>query len=74
MYIQLMNSTEDQKKKFVNTMGVIALCTVERKSVYQMAEELKMEAWQVDRNIDGLLYEFRKSLGWRRYLKALFRR
>ena len=69
---QIFNMTEEEKKKYVNTMGVIMLNIAERKSIYQMADEVKLDAYQVNHNIDEMLYTLRKSLGWRRYLKALF--
>jgi hypothetical protein len=64
--------TEDEKKKFVNTMGITMLGITERRCTYQIAAELKMNPWQVDHNIDEMLYTLRKSLGWKRYIKALF--
>ena len=72
LYFEVINMTEDVKKKFVNTTGIISLCIAERKSTDQMASELKLDTMIVDRNIDDMLYTFRKNLGWRRYLKALF--
>lgn len=64
--------TEDEKKKFVNTVGIIVLCLAEGKASFQIAEELKFDTYQVDHNIDEILYTIRKSLGWKRYIKALF--
>jgi hypothetical protein len=64
--------TDDEKKKFVNTTGIIMLNIAEGKAVYQMADELKMNAQYVEHDIDEMLYVLRKGLGWRRYLKALF--
>lgn len=69
---ELSKMTEDEKKKFVNTIGVTILCITERKCLYQIADELKLSTWQVDHNIDEMLYTLRKSLGWKRYLKVLF--
>ena len=69
---QVADMTEEDKKKFVNTTGVMMLCIVERKNIYQMADELNLDAWQVNWNIDEMLYTLRKSLGLKRYLKALF--
>lgn len=72
MLKQIFEMTEEEKKKFVNTTGVIMLCVAERKCLYQIAEELKLEAWEVDHNINEMLYTLRKNLGWKRYIKALF--
>ena len=72
VFKQVANMTEDEKKAFVNTTGVIMLCVVEGKCSYQMAKELKLEPYEVEHNIDEMLYDLRKGLGLKRYLKALF--
>lgn len=70
--MQIAKMTENEKKKFVNTTGVILLCLAEGKCLYQIADELKMDAFYVNHDIDEMLYVLRKSLGWKRYIKALF--
>lgn len=63
---------EKQKQRFVDITGKTVLYLAEGRSLYDMAERLDLEPSQVDHNIDELLYELRKSLGWKRYIKALF--
>lgn len=63
---------EEEKKRFVDITGRMVLYIEEMRSLPYMAKELDLYAWQVDHNIDELLYQLRKSLGWKRYIKALF--
>ena len=63
---------EKQKQRFVDITGKTVLYLAEGRSLYYMAERLDLEPSQVNHNIDELLYELRKSLGWKRYIKALF--
>ena len=72
LFITIDNATEEEKKKFVNTAGITMLGLAEHKASFQIAEELKLETWQVEANIDEFLWMLRKSLGWKRYIRALF--
>ena len=72
MLKEVNNMTEEEKQRFIDVNGKTILYLVERRSLFDMAERLNLEAWQIDHNIDELLYELRKSLGWKRYIKALF--
>lgn len=72
MLKHVCNMTEEEKQRFIDMNGKIILQLAERRSLLDMAEKLNLEPWQVDHNIDELLYELRKSLGWKRYIKALF--
>lgn len=72
MLKEVINMTEEEKQRFIDVNGKTILYLVERRSLFDMAERLNLEAWQIDHDIDELLYELRKSLGWKRYIKALF--
>lgn len=72
MLKQVFSMTEEEKQKFIEVNGKTILYLVEQRSLFDMAKKLNLEPWQVDHNIDELLYELRKSLGWKRYIKALF--
>lgn len=73
MFVYVVDKmTEDEKKKFVNTIGVTVLCLAEGKGDFQIAEELKLPLYAVHRNIDELIYTLRKTLGWKRFIRALF--
>ena len=72
MLKQVFSMNEEEKQKFIEVNGKTILYLVEKRSLFDMAKKLDLEPWQVDHNIDELLYELRKSLGWKRYIKALF--
>ena len=72
MLKHVFSMTEEEKQRFIDMNGKTVLYLVERRSLFDMAKKLNLEPWQVDHNIDELLYELRKSLGWKRYIKALF--
>ena len=72
MLKQVFSMTEEEKQKFIEVNGKTILYLVEQRSLFDMAKKLDLEPWLVDHNIDELLYELRKSLGWKRYIKALF--
>ena len=72
MLKQVSSMTEEEKQKFIEVNGKTILYLVEQRSLFDMAKKLDLEPWQVDHNIDEPLYELRKSLGWKRYIKALF--
>ena len=73
MFVKLVNKmTDEEKKKFVNTIGITVLCLSEGKASFQIAKELKLNTMAVDHNIDELIYTLRKTLGWRRFIKAMF--
>lgn len=72
--IHIINASEDVKKRFVRTSGTIMLNLMEGKCLYEMEKELKMPAWQIDHNIDEMLYDLKKCVGWKRYIKALFKK
>lgn len=72
MLKQVFSMTEEEKQRFIEVNGKTILYLIERRSLFDMAKKFDLEPWQVDHNIDELLYELRKNLGWKRYIKALF--
>lgn len=73
MFVYDVNKmSEEDKKRFVNTIGITVLCLAEGKGDFQIADELKLPLHAVEHNIDELVYTLRKTLGWKRFLKALF--
>ena len=72
MFKRLCDMTEEDKQKFIEMNGKIILYLAEMRSLLYISKELKLEPYQVNHNIDEILYDLRKSLGWKRYIKALF--
>ena len=72
MLKQVFSMTEEEKQRFIEVNGQTILYLIERRSLFDMAKKFDLEPWQVDHNIDELLYELRKNLGWKRYIKELF--
>ena len=64
--------TDEEKRKAGEMTGKIMLWILEGQSVKYMADNLKLEPYQVEWNIDETLCILRKRVGWRRYLKMLF--
>ena len=64
--------TEDEKRKVSEMDGKIMLWILEGRSIVYMAENLNLSIWQVENNIDEMLYTLRKQVGKKRFLKTLF--
>lgn len=64
--------TEEEKRKAGEMAGKIITGILEERHVGYMAENLKLDPWMVEANIDEILCILRKRVGWRRYLKVLF--
>lgn len=64
--------TEEEKRKVGEMTGKIMQYILEGRSKVYMAEQLGLDIWQVERNIDETLYTLRKQVGRWRYLKLLF--
>lgn len=66
--------TEEDKRRFSEMCGKTMLWILERRSIGYMSEKLNLHPYQVEHNIDEMLYELRKQVGWKRYIKTLFRK
>ncbi len=64
--------TEIEKQQFSKIIGDTFIMLEESYSIEQIAKELKLEPWQVEYNIDDILYRLRRRLGWRRYIRTMF--
>lgn len=72
MFKRTFMLTDEDKRKVSEMMGKMMLYILEGRSKVYMAEQLKLDIWQVDYNIDETLYTLRKQVGIWRYLKILF--
>lgn len=64
--------TEKEKQEVSDMTGKIMLWILEGRSIAYMAEQLKLSPWQVEKNIDETLHNFRKQVGRLRFIKILF--
>lgn len=72
MFKRTFGLTEEEKHKVSDMCGDIMLWTLEGRSIGYMSEKLNLPPWQVEANIDEMLYTLRKQVGKRRFLKILF--
>lgn len=63
---------EDEQKSFVETIGKTMLGIEKRKSTLDIALDVGCDPYQVEWNINEMLYILRKRVGWKRYIKILF--
>ena len=64
--------TDEEKLKVSEMSGKIMLYILEGRSIGYMSEKLNLPPWQIEANIDEMLYTLRKQVGKRRFLKTLF--
>ena len=72
MFKRTFRLTEEEKHKVSDMCGDIMLWMLEGRSIGYMSEKLNLPPWQVEANIDEMLYTLRKQVGKRRFLKTLF--
>ena len=72
MFKRTFGLTEEEKHKVSDMCGDIMLWMLEGRSIGYMSETLNLPPWQVEANIDEMLYTLRKQVGKRRFLKILF--
>lgn len=66
----LMNDLEKERYKEVH--GTTLLMLEEMYSTWQIAKAINLHPWQVEANIDEMLYILRKRVGLKRFLKTIF--
>ena len=74
MFVKPLMLNEDQRKDVSEMFGKIMLWILEGKSIWYMANELHLKPYEVQSNIDEMLYILRKQVGNKRFLKTLFRK
>lgn len=72
MFKRTLGLTEEEKHKVSEMTGNIMLWILEGRSIGYMSEKLNLQPWQVNCNIDEMLYTLRKKVGRRRFFKILF--
>lgn len=72
MFVKPLMLNEDQRKDVSEMFGKIMLWILEGRSIWYMANELHLKPYEVQSNIDEMLYILRKQVGNKRFLKTLF--
>ena len=64
----------DEKKQVSEMSGKIILWILEGRSIGYMSEMLNLSPWQIESNINAMLFTIMKHVGKRRFFKILFTR
>ena len=73
MFVKTFLLTDEQKQKVSEMDGKIILWILEGRSVGYISDKLNLPPWQIQANIDEMLYILKKQVGIKRFIKALFR-
>ena len=68
----VLQMTADEKKRHVEVVGTTVQMVEEGRGTWQIAEKLNLHPYQVEENIDEILYILRKRLGLKRFIKSIF--
>lgn len=63
---------DEDKRKVSEMCGKMMLWILEGQSIGYMSEKLDLPPWQIEANMDEMLYTLRKQVGIRRFLRTLF--
>lgn len=64
--------TDEEKRKVSDMCGKLVLWTLEGRSIGYESEKLNLPPWQIEHNVDELLYTLRQRVGKWRFFKILF--
>lgn len=71
-FVKKNDLTDKEKQQISDITGKIMLWILNGKSIAYMAEQLHLTEQELIYNIEENLYELRKLIGSKRYLKMLF--
>ena len=66
------NLTEEERKQVSEMVGQMQLWILEGRSIYDIANRLKLEPWEVVENVFETAYGFIGLIGFKNYLKIWF--
>lgn len=69
---RIFEMTEEEKKKYAEISGSILLWIGEARSIKYMSEKLNLKPYQVEHNIEEILYDLKKQVGIWKFVKILF--
>lgn len=71
-FVKKNDLTDKEKQQISDMTGKIMLWILNGRSIAYMAEQLRLTEQELIYNIEENLYELRKLIGSKRYLKMLF--
>lgn len=71
-FVKKNDLTDKEKQQISDMTGKIMLWILNGKSIAYMAKQLRLTEQELIYNIEENLYELRKLIGSKRYLKMLF--
>lgn len=71
-FVKKNDFTDKEKQQISDMTGKIMLWILNGRSIAYMAEQLRLTEQELIYNIEENLYELRKLIGSKRYLKMLF--
>ena len=64
--------TDEERKKVSEMVGQMQLWILEGRSIYDIANRLKLKPWEVVENVFETAYGFMELIGFKNYLKIWF--
>lgn len=65
---------EEEKRKVSEMSGKIMLYMLEGRDIGYMSKHLNLPPWQIEHNIDEMLFTLRQQVGKKRFFKTLFQK
>lgn len=72
MFKPTLAMTDEEWQQVSEMCGKIMLGILRCDPDYKIAKDLNLDSWQLNHNVDEMLYDLKKRVGWKRYLKILF--
>ena len=63
---------EKNKSKYKEMVGKLMLNILEGNHMGKISDDLNLPPWEIEHNIDEMLWTLKCHVGWKRYLKILF--
>lgn len=63
---------EKNKSKYKEMVGKLMLNILEGNHMGKISDDLNLPPWEIEHNIDVMLWTLKCHVGWKRYLKILF--
>lgn len=74
MFKKTSDLSDEEKREVSKMCRKLMLWILEGRDIEYMSKKLDMQPWQVESNIEEMLYTLKKQIGRKRFLKILFRK